>query len=362
MSGRMPLHPACLSANADGTTGTASFDLKNTAATQRWLILTQDETTNFEAAAVEQTRQQLTDFTTKISALAATPHNEEVAGTDDTLNTEITAIESEGETATTVAAINDLISRAKLAGMNFLSNVTARDATQPFDLTFLITNPDFDTDATTGWTSASTPNYGGKSAEFYQQTFDFYQNLSNMPKGYYQLKTQAFQLPGTYGTVYTNYVTNGKDNVVAQIYAGTDMTIIQNIMKGRQTNKLYSDDVQMADNTYISNSMGGAAVYFGKGLYEDSVAHNQNTANSTLRIGIRSTVSSDSWWTIFDNFRLYFYGQKSAEVITGMEIVENTMPAAQDKTDMVYDLTGRCIEHITSPGLYIINNKKIMVK
>jgi hypothetical protein len=42
---------------------------------------------------------------------------------------------------------------------------------------------------------------------------------------------------------------------------------------------------------------------------------------------------------------------------TGIEDVE----AASDE-DVIYDLTGRRIEKITAPGIYIVNKKKVIVK
>ena len=50
-------------------------------------------------------------------------------------------------------------------------------------------------------------------------------------------------------------------------------------------------------------------------------------------------------------FKLYY------DASTGIEEIE-----AEETTNTIYDLTGRKIEKITAPGIYIVNNKKVIVK
>ena len=45
------------------------------------------------------------------------------------------------------------------------------------------------------------------------------------------------------------------------------------------------------------------------------------------------------------------------DVSTGIEGIE-----AEDGEKIIYDLTGRRIEKITAPGVYIVNKKKVIVK
>ena len=83
--------------------------------------------------------------------------------------------------------MEQLTAQARTEGMTFLSNVATADVEQPFDLTFMLENPDFDNDAATGWTSTNgAPGYDAKGAEFYERTFDFYQVLDMMPSGIYE--------------------------------------------------------------------------------------------------------------------------------------------------------------------------------
>jgi hypothetical protein len=51
------------------------------------------------------------------------------------------------------------------------------------------------------------------------------------------------------------------------------------------------------------------------------------------------------------NFGLYY------DASTGIADVE-----AEEGEGLIYDLTGRRIEKITAPGIYIVNKKKVIVK
>jgi len=68
-----------------------------------------------------------------------------------------------------------------------------------------------------------------------------------------------------------------------------------------------------------------------------------------------------SYWAIFDNFRLHFYGNLD---LTGVRDIRNQHVAKQH----IYSIEGRVISTDSNstenlkPGLYIIGNKKIIVK
>ena len=68
------------------------------------------------------------------------------------------------------------------------------------------------------------------------------------------------------------------------------------------------------------------------------------------------------YWVIFDNFRLYFYGSVSTEVVTN---INTATTAAATMTDAVYTLDGRRVTSSMQqlkPGLYIVNGRKTVVK
>ena len=307
-------NPPCLNATTNGKTATASWNIAKSATTQRWLILTADEALNFDNGNIELARTELADLLAQIRKLAQTPHHQDVANADATLESTLADIETEAAACTKGSEISALIEQAQAATITFLSSVSVTDLSKPFDLTYMIENPDFDTDATTGWTSTNgAPGYDAKGAEFYEKTFNFYQILNNMPSGNYELRAYAFQRPGAYDAVLTPYL-NGTAKVTTSLYINSTSAAVKHICDDRQPNYLFNDggwgsDSKLSDGTYIPNCMTGAEKYFAKGLYDSSVSAKLNKAGSNLRIGIKCTSAPTSYWTMFDHFRLHFFGK-----------------------------------------------------
>ena len=275
------------------------------------------------------------------------------------LDAQLSSIEAQGDATTSVSELAKLTEQARQAGMDFLSNVSASDVEQPFNLTFMLENPDFKTDAVSGWTTDKTPGYGGGAAEFYETTFDFYQTLTGMPSGIYQLRANTFQRPGETSAVFAQY-SNGSRNISTRLYSGNTSEPVKHICDDRQDKALYTGDgadKQLSDGTYVPITMNGASRYFAKNLYESSVTAEQKTPNATLRMGIRCNKSEGYYWSIFDNFRLLFYGQNSA--ILGISETENKQLGTNSR---IYDLQGRrVVDSQLKKGLYIVSGKKVAI-
>lgn len=242
------------------------------------------------------------------------------------------------------------------------------------DCTSKITNPSFENDWT-GWSHKDMGLQGNNvfdikagnvyaekwtgrgGAEFYETTFNFYQTLKNMPAGVYQLCAQAFQRPGEPSAVYTQYKA-GNSNISTQLYMGSASTFVKHICDDSQKTALNNGDKQLATGVYVPNVMDGAAQYFAKGFYDNSVSMEQTTSGANIKVGIRSTKSASYYWTMFDHFRLYFYGKNRTVVgINEIKDEEFGMKAG----DAVYDLSGRRVSY-PKRGIYIVNGKKIIVK
>ena len=316
--------PKVLTANTNGATTSTAFSIAKSATTQRWLILTADEMDDIENGAAKAIRNELTALIAQIRKVALTPHTELSAGADKKLDNELTAIANESEAIANGSQTNatdqlkTLIARANTAFTTFLGSVAAADREQPFDLSFMLQNPDFDTDATTGWTTAAEPGYGAGGVEFYQKGFNFYQTLSDMPAGDYLLCVQAFQRPGETDAAYTKYAAGTRD-VTTMLYMGDATATIKHICDDKQPSALYNNgewgsDKKLGDGTYVPNCMSGAAMYFEKGLYDNSVTWQNTTADATVSLGLRCTSADSYYWTMFDHFRLYYYGQDSTPV------------------------------------------------
>ena len=353
-------NPPALVANASGKTGTAAWNIAKSATTQRWLILNSEEAANFDNGDIDASLQELEIVLAQIRKLAETPHTETVEGADERLARKLAAIEEQAKACTKGQEVDQLVEQARAESMTFLSCVSASNIDQPFDLTFMLENPDFDNDATTGWTSTNgAPGYDAQGAEFYERTFNFSQTLEQMPAGVYRLCANAFQRPGSSDAIFAPYIA-GTARLTSTLYVNTTSSTICHICDDRQPTALFNDggwgsDKQMGDGTYIPNSMAGAEAYFAKGLYESSVTA-ETTATGSLKVGLRCTIAPTYYWTMFDHFRLYFFGKNRLPL--GIE--ETAAGASRQNGNAVYDLSGR---RLSSPdqlkhGIYIVNGKK----
>ncbi|MCD8317819.1 MAG: hypothetical protein LUC45_02720 [Paraprevotella sp.] len=363
------LNPPCLGARSGGRTETATFDLGNSADAQRWVILTGDEIQTFGSAVMDERKNALNDMLEQIKALAATPHTEDVAGTDETLSTTLADIETKGNapeaTSEDIATLTD---EALTAGLNFLAEATPSSVEQPFDLTFLLSDASL-TDGN-GWTGSPTINFS--CGEFYQKTFDFYQTVRKLPAGTYQFKGQAFQRPGTTAEAYNAYV-SGDDKVNTVIYAGTDEAKVENIAAEAQTKSLGGGEVTVGSSPvkYVPNDMEAASKYFAAGLYDNGVVTELTKDNSSLKMGLRCTASDSFYWSIFDNFRLYYYGTMNPDIVNAIhpafaDPLQDADPFATPAD--IYNLSGICVRKQAtsleglSRGVYIVKGKKLLVK
>ena len=174
--------------------------------------------------------------------------------------------------------------------------------------------------------------------------------MKDLPAGTYAFCAQGFQRPGPYASS-ANVAVN------ATIYAGTSSEKLAHIKADAQSKKVGTGDEKTMAGKYVPNNMQAASAYFKKGYYENQVFGSVTANGNSLKIGIKSTSMPSNYWVIFDNFRLYFYGSKTAEEITG--IVPIQQPASP-RTSTVYDLQGRKVIN-PSKGIYIINGKKVAI-
>lgn len=357
--------PPTLTANASGKTGSAGWDIHTSATTQRWLIFTADEAEQFDNGNLDLAREELNAMLEHIRTLAATPHTEDVTDVDATLDAALDDISQQAAAATKGAEVNKLTAQAREALMAFLAGVTATDAEQPFDLTFMLQNPDFTTSSTDGWTTNHTPGYDAGCDEFYETTFDFYQTLDAMPAGTYQLHAQAFQRAGETAAAFTKYKA-GTEKITTSLYVNTTTKPVASIYDDRQSSKLYDNDIKLTDGKYVPCVMKAGATYFSKGFYDSCVTAEVKKAG-TLKVGIKCTSAPTWYWTFFDNFRLYYFGGGTVE--TGIaelqgETDNNNSPNCKLLNCKLYDLSGRRVSTSSAPkrGVYVVGGRKVLVR
>lgn len=356
------LNPYCFSATSNGVTGTATFDLGDGATKQRWIFLQAEELQALESAARYAYMGQLDEMIARLKALVETPHTENAEGVDDAINAVITAMENASEASNTEIA--NLLKEAETATITFLAGATPSDIENPFDISFFIKNADFENNE--AWSKIPTITYS--CGEFFETSFDMYQILSSMPAGTYQLRAQGFQRPGAATDAYNAYVA-GTNSVAAYLYLSGKTQKLQHIAADAQTSRLGGAETTVASGIYVPNNMQAASYYFAKDLYENAVTANLS-AKGNLKLGIRCANASTSYWTIFDNIRLYYYGTLTYDEVTDIETM--TLPAAAQPlfsvpTD-IYSIVGvRVRPKATSleglpAGIYIVGGQKVIVK
>ena len=288
----------------------------------------QDATTTANAVAAALSSYNSTKAT--VSGLTNVQgYTETVDDATSTFNAAISTADTNVDAAVTAEEVADQQAALIAAAKTFLGGVRS-DGEHAFDITFLITNPGFDNNNTDGWEKTFTPNdqWSGLNTriqcnEFYQSTFDFYQTLTDMPKGNYELKVQAFQRPGWAADVYAGYLA-GTSKATSVIYinegettinhfgAGVTDNVFGHTLEGGNLSDLGAGyDVAVLDNAgtpmYGPQMMETAALWFSEGYYDNSVL---TAVEGDLKLGFKSTADpAGGDWTIFDNFRLYYYGQ-----------------------------------------------------
>ena len=363
-------NPRALAAATNGRVATETFNIRNNATTQRWLILTAEEAAEVDNVGIGAFRQQVADILSQLRELRSVPHSEDTEGTDETLDRVIAEVESQAASATSSAQVSQLVEQARQAVFNFLANATPTDIEQPFNVSLLIMNPGLD--ETEGWVGAPTMNYS--CGEFFEVAFDFNQTLTNMPAGTYVLHAQAFQRAGLAETAYRAYINGTTSRISTFLYAGSHSARVHNICDYGQEKKLgVGNEQEVGDPViYIPNDMRSAANYFKQGFYDNEVATEIKEDGSELKIGIRCKNGNTHYWSIFDNFRLFYYGSMPLDVVTGVEAY--TQPFTEGKGTVataIYDLSGRKVGEVSGrqslpqqlpKGIYIFNGKKVVVK
>lgn len=339
------------------STSATNYDASNSAEAQRWLFLTADEISTFETEATKSKITELENLIANAKSLIATPYH---ASTDmvnlDSIKTSmesaIQVAETNKDLYQSPAEVSAAISDIETAIVGLLAAVTPDDPAHPFDLTFMLVNPDFK-DGTNGWSTSGTVNYS--CAEFFQSNFDMNQTTKlKLPAGTYEVRANAFQRPGTKEATYGQ---SGTDNVNTNLYIKTVLQKVKNVWADAQP-KTLGGSTYNKNSLYIPDNMEAASKWFANGWYDNS-AMVKSATSSTIKLGIKSSGNNaSSYWTIFTNFRLYYYGSYTKENITAIDNVEEDLDAA---SAVYFDLSGRAVKN-PSRGFYIRNGKKVYLE
>lgn len=156
------------------------------------------------------------------------------------------------------------------------------------------------------WTG--TPSINGDNtnmcAEKFNTKFDVYQTIT-VPDGLYKVEVQGFYRNGTYADAAAKHV-DGSEQLLAAVYANTAETPLQSIFTeaGQVDAGVTTDGI----DGKFPNSMKDASAFFSAGLY-NNVVENVVVVDGTLTVGVRKSEAVTNDWSIFDNFRITYYGE-----------------------------------------------------
>lgn len=236
-------------------------------------------------------------------------------------------------------------------------NVTPEQKPEPTDddwtnITDKLQNASFG-EGREGWSGTPFLAAPGTVAEFYNQTYDAYQILTNMPKGEYRFTIDGFY---RYGSIENAWVAhnNGTEGLNAQLYIQADGETQQNPFLS-----IFEDTAPFTYSpyTYPDNVTGANVAFNVKGAYQrNAVEIKLSTDGGELRVGMRKTMATTYDWTCFDNARLYY--RKGIDT----DGINNNVPCSVMNAQSFYDLNGRKISAQSRNSIHIVNGKKIVVK
>ena len=202
----------------------------------------------------------------------------------------------------------------------------------PTDATFLLPGANFGRNDRRNYEWQGDPVVGGDDwnlcAEKFNTTFDVWQEIE-VPNGTYKVDVQGFYREGAdedYGVQSViNLHNNGGEHLYAQLYANEVSTPLKSIFAAAGQN---GDEGVSTPWGCIPNNMAEASHYFSASLYDGNQLTSVRVTDGKLRLGIKKDVAVEKDWTIFDNFRLTYYGNS----ITG----DVNLDGSVDVADIAY--------------------------
>ena len=199
----------------------------------------------------------------------------------------------------------------------------------PVELTHKITNPRFDESekrndknyvkdwpddlawgGNTSGTNNDVPSWDDRNpcGEHYNKTYDTYQTLTGLANGTYAVSVQGFYREGGYAAAAEKHIA-GTESLNALLYANDETEPLMSIFEGAGKASGGGTATATGIDGAFPNNMSAASYWFSAGLYWNTVY--VTVTDGTLKFGVKKSTSVGSDWTIFDNFRLQYFGNCS---------------------------------------------------
>ena len=327
-------------------------------------------------ANAEESVAAVAELSTLVTAMYARGEEMETAGynSDDLVDIcgEVEEKLDANELAS-VAEVNDYTAKLNEAVTKAIMAVDAATASKdtPADVTALITNPGFtitvdgvETNSSEGWIMEKDGgNHAANEKEFEfwnNNSFKLYQKLYGLNPGFYKLSCNGYYRAGGYRVAAAAY-RDKKEQLNAMLYAGTYFVPLKSIIEDGKTTPQAAANVNVADSLttkenpvtawYIPNAMSDAQPAFANGDYLNEMFFEVTEAGQMIEIGVKKDEHIGDDWTIFDSFKLLYYGSGEENRPDAVESVEE---AAEVVSTTYYDMTGAQIAKPTKRNsLYI---------
>lgn len=215
------------------------------------------------------------------------------------------------------------------------------------DVTARIANPDFNNNNGNGWRGTTFTATSWGVAEFWNKTYDTYQDLLDMPAGHYRLHVQGFYRYGWLDAARTAH-NNGTEQLNAHYYMGDAQGTFVTLFDEGYTS--FPDNVEQSHNAFNRDNR-----------YHNEPITTTLQSAGTLRIGLRKTAEVGGDWNCFDNFKLYYKplegGVDEIEIDLSPNAVVDVVSTA-GITLRTGVTRARALDGL-APGIYIVGGVKL---
>lgn len=257
------------------------------------------------------------------------------------------------EAYATVVAAYEAFEAAKSSLVDSLCS--SAEEGEEVELTWLITNPDFNGNSGDGWSGTSFTATSSGVAEFWNKTYDTYQTLTDMPEGTYRLEASGFYRNGSNSVAYSAH-TQDTEQLLALFYINDStasfMSLYDESVSYTYSPYTYPDGVSEANTAFNTD-----------GFYGGNAVSYTLSERGDLTIGMKKTTYVSSDWNCFDNVQLFYTSTATAD--EGVADALSSLPAGDGDAREVYTLQGIPVGTDTSSlpaGVYIVGGQKIIIR
>lgn len=185
-------------------------------------------------------------------------------------------------------------------------------ADNPVDKTSLIVNPEHNNNQTLPWDIPAFMTVNYDVAESYNQTFNHYQSINDIPNGVYALTVRGFFRPYSSREAYKGF----KPGTVVYGYNGstTQTQPLPSIYAGASTDSLGVNREKRYNGYYLPENLEAASYYLQDAergpKYDVTVMFYVEYGYMTIGVKQESLLSQTDW-SVWDNWRLTYYGNSA---------------------------------------------------